>query len=62
MPVHQMGSLFACKQVPYSEPFRSGQEIKVLISFGHSVKNTEVAMAPLSGWNQKSHMDLRPAY
>lgn len=51
MPAHQMGSLFACKQVPYSEPFRSGQEIKVLISFGHSVKNTEVAMAPLSGWN-----------
>jgi len=62
MSAHQMGSLFACKQVLYSEPFRSVQEIKVLSSFGHSVKITEVAMAPLSGWNQKTHMDLRPAY
>ena len=36
------GSLFACKQVLYSEPFRSVQEeIKVLTSFGHSVNNTE---------------------
>ena len=33
------GNLFACKQVLYSEPFRSGQEVKVLTSFGHSVKN-----------------------
>ena len=35
------GNLFACKQVLYSEPFHSGQEIKVLTSFGHSVKNPE---------------------
>ena len=34
-------NLFACKQVLYSEPFRSVQEIKVLTSFGHSVNNTE---------------------
>ena len=33
------GNLFACKQVLYSEPFGSGQEVKVLTSFGHSVKN-----------------------
>ena len=41
------GNLFSCKQVLYSEPFRSGQEIKVLTSFGHSVKNPEVAMVQL---------------
>ena len=35
------GSLFACKQVLYSEPFRSVQEINILTSFGHSVNNTE---------------------
>ena len=55
------GNLFSCKQVLYSEPFRSGQEIKVLTSFGHSVKSPEVAMVPLSSWNQKTNMDLRPA-
>ena len=38
---------------------RSGQEIKVMTSFGHSVKNPEVAMVQL--WNQKTNMDLRPA-
>ena len=40
---------------------RSGQEIKVMTSFGHSVKNPEMAMAQLSSWNQKTNMDLRPA-
>ena len=55
------GNLFSCEQVLYSEPFRSGQEIKVLISFGHSVKNPEVAMVQLSSRNQKTNMDLRPA-
>ena len=55
------GNPFSCKQVLYSEPFRSGQEIKVLTSFGHSVKNPEMAMAQLSSWNQKTNMDLRPA-
>ena len=45
------GNLFSCKQVLYSEPFRSGQEIK----------SPEVAMVPLSSWNQKTNMDLRPA-
>ena len=50
-------NLFSCKQVLYSEPLRSGQEIKVLTSFGHSVKNPEVAMAQLSSWNQKTNMD-----
>ena len=29
------GNLFACKQVLYSETFRSVQEIKVLNLFGH---------------------------
>ena len=53
--------LFSCKQVLYSEPLRSGQEIKVLTSFGHSVKNPEVAMVRLYCWNQKTNMDLRPA-
>ena len=55
------GNLFSCKQVLYSEPFRSGREIKVLTSFGHSVKNPEVAMVQLCSWNQKTSMDLRPA-
>ena len=40
---------------------RSGQEIKVMTSFGHSVKNPEVAMVQLSSWNQKTNMDLTPA-
>jgi len=35
------GNLFACKQVLYSEPFLSVQEIKVLTSFGHWVKKPE---------------------
>ena len=33
------GNLFPFKQVPYSEPFGNGQEVKVLTSFSHSVKN-----------------------
>ena len=33
------GNLFPCKQVLYSEPFGNGQEVEVLTSFGHSVKN-----------------------
>ena len=56
------GNLFSYKQVLYSEPFRSGQEIKVLTSFSHSVKNPEVAMVRLYCWNQKTNMDLRLAY
>ena len=35
------GNLFSCKQVLYSEPFRSEQETKVLTSFGHWVKKPE---------------------
>ena len=35
------GNLFACKQVLYSETFRSVQEIKVMTSFGHWVKKPE---------------------
>ena len=35
------GNLFSCKQVLYSEPFRSGQETKLLTSFGHWVKKPE---------------------
>ena len=30
--------LFACSQVSFTESFSGGQEIKVLASFGHSVK------------------------
>ena len=35
------GNLFSCKQVLYSEPFRSGQETKLKTSFGHWVKKPE---------------------
>ena len=31
--------LFACEQVSFAEPFDGGQEIKVLASFGHTMKN-----------------------
>ena len=31
--------LFACEQVVFADPFNSGQDIKVLVSFGHSVKS-----------------------
>ena len=55
------GNLFACKQVLYSEPFRSVKETKALTSLGHAVKNPEVAMPQLSSWNQKTNTDLRRA-
>ena len=35
------GNLFACKQVLYSETFRSVQEINILNLFGHWVKKPE---------------------
>ena len=55
------GNLFACKQVLYSEPFRSVKETKALTSLGDAVKNPEVAMPQLSSWNQKTNTDLRRA-
>lgn len=31
--------LFACEQVTFATPFRGGQEIRVLASFGHTVES-----------------------
>ena len=34
------GSLFACKQISFTQPFPGGKEVKVLASFGHTVNNS----------------------
>ncbi|XP_073250982.1 uncharacterized protein [Porites lutea] len=34
------GSLFACKQISFTQPFPGGKEVKVLASFGHAVNNS----------------------
>ena len=34
------GSLFACKQISFTQPFQGGKEVKVLASFGHAANNS----------------------
>ena len=49
------------KQDLHSEPFRSGQEIKVLTSFGNSVKNPEGGDGATFWLKSENPMDLQPA-
>ena len=54
--------LFGCKKISFQRPFSDGQQVKVLASFGHTVKVQHIGLVQQSGLSLFLPMDSQSVF